>query len=184
MGAGRRAGKGPAGRGVGALSPSHAALPARGRGAGARSARRPARAGAACGCCQPRAPEPLAAGARRGAALGAGAPAPQRPPWSLRTKTPRRRRRRRTPGRPRPAGWWCRSARRRARCARPSPTCPSRWPSSASSSTPSCPGWVRRGAGEGCGGREGPVRPRQVAALGEAPGGRGAPGPPLTFSRP
>ncbi|EAW69788.1 hCG1984523 [Homo sapiens] len=38
------------------------------------------------------------------------------------------------------------SARRRAPCAPPSPTCPSPWPSSASSSTLSCRDWL----GTGC----------------------------------
>lgn len=66
---------------------------------------------------------------------------------------PRRRRRwrQRTPeGRPRPAGWWCRSARRRAPCAPRSPTCPFQWPSSASFSTLSCRDWVRRGGRDPC----------------------------------
>ena len=91
-------------------------------------------------------------------------------PWSLRTRTPRRRRRRRlwlrrSGGRPRPAGWWCKSARRRALCAPPSPTCPSRWPSSASSSTLSCRDWVRRDVRD-------PLRPgpRELRTAGEGSG--------------
>lgn len=134
-------------------------LGARGRGSAGslRAARHPERAGRLSSA---RSPEPGAGRPPSTPALcalgrspgrGSQAPGERAPPWSLRTKMPRRRRRPRTPGgRPPPAGWWCRSARRRAPCAPPSPTCPFRWPSSASSSTLSCRDWVRRGGRDPC----------------------------------
>lgn len=93
-----------------------------------------------------------AAGRRAGlgrAARGSGkrraTPCVPLPPWSTCPRTARARQRRAgspAGAPPRPAGWWCRCGRRRGRCAPPSPTCLSPWPCSASSSTPSCRGWV------------------------------------------
>lgn len=90
-----------------------------------------------------------------GSALGgsrepARAPPALLRPWIPCPKTARVRRAGSPAGAlPPPAGWWCRSGRRRAPCAQPSPTCRSPWLSSASSSTPSCQGWVRSSAAEG-----------------------------------
>lgn len=199
-------GRGPAGRGVGALSPSvtppspplrrgcgsAAERAAEGRAlgdAGVRgsglAARHTEHAGRLSSAWSPEhgaRSRPPPASCALGGSPGRGSPAPgeRAPPWSLRTKTPRRRQRRRrwlrwrrrTGGRPRPAVWWCRSARRRAPCAPPSPTCPSPWPSSVSSSTLSCLDWVRRGGrdpcapGTGAGGRQGR---RRGGTLGRQP---------------
>lgn len=111
-----------------------------------------------------------------GSALGGGScdPAGARP-WSPRPKTARARRPRSPAGAARllPAGWWCRSGRRRAPCAPPSPTCHSPWPSSASSSTPSCRGWVRM-LREGA--REGGRASRSLSPPAAASPRRGRPG--------
>lgn len=175
-GEGLKGGRGwdPAGRGVGALSLS-VTLPSppsaggverggascRGPGVWGRGRAEFSASRAAHGARRPlssaRSPKPaVACSCALGGSpdLGSAAPGKRAWPWSLRTKTPRRQQRRRrwqrqTPGgRPRPAGWWFRSARRRAPCAPPSPTCPSPWPSSASSSTLSCQDWVRLGSGD------------------------------------
>lgn len=197
---GRREGRGwgTAGRGVGVLSPSVTPpSPPLSRGCGSaaeRAAESQARGDAGVRVpCQLRAPEarwppelgaepgarsrPSPAPCALGSSPGCGSPAPgeRAPPWSHRTKTPRRRRRRWRrirEGLPRPAGWWCKSARRRAPCAPPSPICPSRWRSSASSSTLSCRDWVRHG------GRDprapGPAAEgRQGRGLGPSGGARG-----------
>lgn len=161
-------------------------------------------------CPEAARPRPLCVGRqpRRGSPGSRGGSAPR--PWSLRTRTPRRRRRRRLwrrrARRPRPSGVVVQVREKKGPCAPPSPTCPSRWPSSASSSTLSCRDWVRRdgrdplrpgpraGARRQGGVREGPsaaptgckcragapLAPWQVAKRVEgAPGGAGLPDTPF-----
>lgn len=154
----RGRGRGPEGRGEGALSQSVTLpLPPSARSGGVERGR----AGFSASLTAPGAHWPPEKGALRaarspqpavvcpGALGGCRVPGERVQPWSLCTKTLRRRRRRRQwqrqipGGHRRPAGWSCRFARRRDPCVPPSPTCPSRWLSSVSSSTLSCRDWVR-----------------------------------------
>lgn len=161
-----------------------------GTAAGAREGRGPRRGarGRAHPCAGGAAQRRRERAAAAGSPPGHRQPRPRRP-WSPSPKTARARRPRSPAGAlPPPAGWWCRSGRRRAPCVPPSPTCRSPWLSSASSSTPSCRGWVRSSTSPGRGGRAAAaVQPgrgvprRGAAGRASAGGGECSPHLPLLY---